>query len=1348
MEGSLEKMDITNPPKVENWHDRFGFYCAINPKITLTNKTSYYLTLIGEEAYDLLKTLCFPEQPISKDVTDLQAILIQHIKPAHFEATERAYFYNLIRKTEEPLRDFLLRLQRQASKCNFGAELPTQMRDRIISGVNDLELQKRLLQEPGLDFDRAKAILETWEDVNRAVSKPAQVVLFNNASGKRRKGNKNPPINFRPPRPSPQPLQTPTSNSNSYPGPSQSFRTNQRSFQQTPTSTNQRQRSGKCDSCGGTHLRMSCKFRHSQCFKCNRPGHIAAACRSFKSVKVHTVTEQQSEEDFQVMSVNSNKHLYHPVTFASGKTINFIIDTGSPISFLPASTFENIGLGVQIQPSSANINGVSGHSLPVQGQIRVPVQDSKSTNPIPITFIITKSGPSILGLDGLRELNVDVVLQTSTSNSQPTSLSSEIKKLIHSCSNNSGGMNVPPVTLETTETTPKFYKARPMAFGLRPAVQQGIKDLVASGILSPVQTSAWGTPIVTPLKSNGLPRICGDFRVTVNPFLKQPACTTPEVEDMLSGLRNSKIFSKIDLTNAFLQIPLAPDSKELTTIHTLWGLYQHNYLPFGLSASPGLFQQTLDNIISHLRGVRSYQDDIIVHGSTQLEHDQNLLHLLQALKHANVQINAKKSIFGVPSLRYLGYRISGQGITPDIERFKAIQLASKPTTFKELQSFMGFSQYYSRFVPSFSDLAKPLFDLLTICNQQGNDKAFTWTEQTDAAYNALINAIISNPTLKSFDIGQPSELYVDASEIALGAVLEQSGHPVLFISRRLTTAEQNYSQTQREALAIVWAVKRMHKYLFGTHFKIITDHKALEFIFNPTASITKATSAMLQRWSLDLSAYNYDIEHRPGKRIPHADYLSRFAHQETTSEDSETAMFTNPLPINRNHLIQETKLAYGPVISAVRNGWSISARRRFPKLYSQRHNLTMEADGVLLVNELTLIPPTCRQAMLNHLHLGHLGRDKMKSLSRLLCYWPTINSDIALFANDCISCKVKPRTHPNWKPWPTPFSPMQRIHADYCGPFLSRYYALIIQDSFSKFPEVFVTDHATASFSKLCFQTMFAREGIPQAIVTDNGTHFTAIELQNWLQSIGCQCVFTPPRHPCSNGQAESFVKTLKTAVAANEPTSLDELRSSIATFLLQYRNSVHPATGKTPAMLFKGRNLRTSANIDTTEVLFYRGNDNRPCQGLLIRKIGDRLFYVMDRQDGSVHRRHIDQVQITPATTHPIEHTLTHTCVEPTPLHRSGSSDYEAPRVPERSQLPVSPASRPPPAPSAALTAGPPPLVADPSSPSPRPPPVPTTVPPVVEVPAAPVQSPPHAPGSNIRRSHRQRKPPERLIL
>jgi len=1195
MEGRIEKLDVTDPDGIEDWHERFEQYVLTNADITPANKTAHYITLVGKEGYRLLKDLAYPKVVSTMDVDILRQLLEKHLRPVNFEAVERERFHNLTRKVDEPFKLFILRVQQQAARCNFGTELEVQMRDRLVAGIAHQEVKRKLLSERKLTFQIVKETLENWNDINSAMSKSSEVfaVPSRRNSDQRNSGRaafprRNPgvPRYNNQDKHSATPSRTPHPNNN---------------------------RSGRCDSCGGQHSRRTCRFRTVQCRNCNKIGHIAKVCRSkdTHAVNIQT-TDSDSEDNFKTFVVNKS-HLYKTITFENGQTKEFVLDTGSPISFIPISVFYQLGFSRRnLQPTSTTITGVSGHSLPVVGQFKAMVRlDNVCSD---IDLIITKSGPSVLGLDALRALKVNLVLHTSPSPS------SEVASLIHQSSLNRGGMKVDPIHLQT-QGDPKFLKARPIAFGLRDPVRKNLQELVAEGILKPVSSSVWATPIVTPIKPSGQPRICGDFRLTVNPNLLRTSTTTPEVEEMFHGLRGSTFFSRVDLTNAFLQIPLDEDSKQITTINTPWGLFQYQFLPFGLHVSSGIFQSVIDRILSGLQGVRAYQDDIFVFGRDKDQHDRNLLELLRILNKYNVKINARKSEFSLQRLKYLGYIVDGTGISADLDRIRALRLSPKPTTGEQLRSFLGFAQYYSKFVPNFSDVAFKLFD-------QAKMDELNWTNDMDEAYNTLMDALLNSRVLRSFQLGLPSVLVVDASQHSIGAVLEQEHHPVICISRKLSTAERNYSQIQKEALAIYWAVVRLHKYLYGTDFQIVTDHRALRYIFDPESSLSKSTTSMIQRWGLHLSAYRYTILHKPGKEIAQADFLSRFAYSEDPIPGEEQSLMTSTLPITRDKIIKETRLAYAPVLAGLRHGWSTSAKRTFPKLYARRNDLQLHADGVLSFNDKTVIPPACRAALLQHLHSGHLGRDKMISLARYICWWPSISTDIRSYARDCNRCQRKPNTHPTWTPWPIAYKPMQRVHADYCGPFLGRYWALVVEDASTKFPEVFFTTSANAEFTKRALRKFFAREGIAQVIVTDNGSHFTADHLKRWLHGIGCQIVYTPPRHPCSNGLAENFVRSLKAAISAANPTTFEDLENAAETFLLNYRNATHATTRKSPAMEFKGRLLR-SVNLDSTSVQFFRGNNTRPANGIIIGRIGDRMFHVLDQEDGTVHRRHRDQLNL-----------------------------------------------------------------------------------------------------------------------
>ncbi len=282
-----------------------------------------------------------------------------------------------------------------------------------------------------------------------------------------------------------------------------------------------------------------------------------------------------------------------------------------------------------------------------------------------------------------------------------------------------------------------------------------------------------------------------------------------------------------------------------------------------------------------------------------------------------------------------------------------------------------------------------------------------------------------------------------------------------------------------------------------------------------------------------------------------------------------------------------------------------------------------------------IIPPQLRAMILEDLQSGHMGIDKMNSLARLTCWWPEIDADITRKVNSCDQCFHKIQSQPSkWTPWPVNFEPWQRIHADYCGPFLQKYYALVVVDAFSGWSEVFYTASPNADFTVKALRKLFSREGVALTLVTDNGAHFTAQSIETWLKGIGCRHVFTAPRHPRSNGLAERFVKTLKSAMKSLNVKTYEELERQTDNFLLQYRSAIHCGKRTSPAQLFRGRKLRSAFQaILSADVAFTRGNEYRPAKGIIIRHLGERMVEILDLADGTCHRRHFDQIAIRDET-------------------------------------------------------------------------------------------------------------------
>ena len=1184
---NLENLPIDASARdVQDYIERFEIWCLTQETLWEERKVAFFLNSIGKDAYSLLKNLVYPDTPISLPLDKLRKALLQHVQPVTFEAAERSKFHMLVRNSDQQFRGFILQLQTQAAKCNFGDQLDTQLRDRLIAGINDSNLQRQLLLLEKPTFQSVRTVCEQYQDVANAMSDYKSVdsltdVLHMSSKFKQCKRRQ-----FEP----------------------------EGQFSKTNKSL------GKCGSCGQHHSRYSCKFRNSKCYNCGRIGHIKQVCRQ-KVVQITAKTDDQLtvEDSFRNLSLSVSSdtagHITQTLMNDSGHCLSFILDTGSIESLISEVNLRLFAPQAKLCNTHVCLKGITGHAVPVIGSTQLCISDDKGHHCI-CEFIVTKYGPSILGLKAMHKLEVSISLLTNTT------IQHELKRLIAQCSSASGGMKVTPINLEF-EGDPVFLKRRIIPYGMRDLVEKSIKDLCSRGILEKIDASHWATPIVTPLKADGHSvRICGDYRLTLNPKLLKQTCSTVEPEDILNTLTGSKVFSKIDLKDAYLQLPLSSESSLLTTINTPFGLFKYNFLPFGLSPSPAIFQRVIDSIIQGLNGVAVYQDDVIVHADSDDQHDDRLLKLFRKFAEVNIAINPKKCIFKVSKIQCLGYTIDANGYRPNPDKMNAIVKVQSPTNMHELRSLLGSVQYYSRFIPNFSQKAYCLFDLLSA-------KSFRWETKHETSLRHILNILQSETVLRTFSPNAKTTLITDASPFGLGAILEQNGFPIICISRRLSVAEKGYAQTQREALAVYWAVKRLHKYLFGIKFTIISDHEALKFIYNPSKSLSKSSAAMVQRWCIALSAYNYEIKHQRARTIQHVDHLSRMP-TETSDPMNEDCLLIQPLPFSRENLIQNTRKYYSTIISAIHKGWSIDKKKKYPEFYRRREELSTTPDGVLCMQDRAVIPPNLRQLVLQDMHSGHLGIDKMKSLARMSCWWPNMDIDITRTAKECTRCLHKIHSQPSqWLPWPSSTEVWQRIHVDYCGPFLGKYYALVIIDSYSKWPEVFLTDSNSAEFSKKACSRLFSREGIPSVLVSDNGSHFAAAHFTDWLKTIGCRHLFTAPRHPCSNGLAENFVRTLKSAIQSLKPSTFAQLDQGIENFLLQYRNCRHSTTNEIPSKMFKGRILRSHLQcINSSDVTFFKGNDLRPSKGVVLQNIGKRMLKILDVEDLSEHRRHIDQVR------------------------------------------------------------------------------------------------------------------------
>ena len=280
----------------------------------------------------------------------------------------------------------------------------------------------------------------------------------------------------------------------------------------------------------------------------------------------------------------------------------------------------------------------------------------------------------------------------------------------------------------------------------------------------------------------------------------------------------------------------------------------------------------MENLLSDLHHVSVYLDDILVTGSDESDHLHNLHLVLQRLDEAGLTLKKSKCKFAVPTVEYLGHIIDEHGLHPSESKVRAIRDAPTPTNVTELKSFLGLINYYHKFLPDLATLVAPLHQLLR------KDTKWMWTERQEEAFKKAKSLLHSDSLLVHYDEAKPLIVACDASSYGLGAILSHrmddgSELPVAFASRTLSSAEKRYSQLEKEALAIIFAVRKFLDHIYGRRFILYSDHKPLQYLLSEMKQIPQLASSRIQRWAITLSAYNYSIKHKPGKQLSHADAL-------------------------------------------------------------------------------------------------------------------------------------------------------------------------------------------------------------------------------------------------------------------------------------------------------------------------------------------------------------------------------------------------------------------------------------------------------------------------------------------
>lgn len=983
-----------------------------------------------------------------------------------------------------------------------------------------------------------------------------------------------------------------------------------------------------CGSCGKVHKHGECFNKDSVCGYCSFKGHSIEFCRRKKSNSQKNNNQKSNgDKNKNAKATSSNKSPSKPSTTQSNSSnvssvfihqvstnsrrkfidikinnqpITLQVDSAADISIISRDFCNK--MNIKFSPTNLQPNCASGNTVNLIGEFNCVV--TFNNNSFSSTFyVVDNENLNVFGNDLLEmfdlwdkpindfcsKIQIHQVLQQNDYISfLQSNYASCFKKSLGKCKHYKAHLNL------KENIQPPFCKFRPPPFAYQSLIEHELKRLQDIGVISPVSTSNVAAPIVAKQKKTGEIRICGDFSTGLNEALEDHKYPLPLPEDIFAKINGSTIFSHIDLSDAFLQVEMDDASKKLLIINTHIGLFQYERLSFGIKTAPTIFQELMDMLISPLENVICYLDDIFIFGRTKKIHDKALIALMNRIQDFGLHIKLEKSKFALNEIKYLGSIVNKYGLKPDPTRVEAINRMPPPSNLTELRSFLGTINFYGKFIRDMHKLRAPLDQLLQ------KNVEWNWSITHQDAFVELKNSLTSELLLTHYNPDLSIIVSADASNKGIGACIQDqmsdnSIKPLAYASRTLLKAEQNYSQIEKEGLALIFAVKKFHKFIFGRRFILQTDHKPLLAIFGSKKGIPVFTANRLQRWAVILLSYNFNIRFINTESFSYVDFLSRLINNESKLDQEfivasiklEKQIFEvvksnlNTIPVTYKQISKtySSDFSMQNLIKFISTDWkkfSATTDEAFLPFYRRRDSLSISGN-IVLFGDRVVIPASLKNRIISHLHNGHPGIVRMKSIARSYVYWPSIDNDIEHFVKTCSPCALAGKSPVKTKlhSWPLSSNPWERVHIDYAGPF-KKFHFLIIVDSFSKWPEIIKTSTTTTAKTISILSSVFARFGAPKLLVSDNGPQFTSEKFQAFCNLNCIEHIFTSPYHPMSNGQAERFVDTFKRSIKKMENDG--DIDENLDVFLKSYRSTPNSncPNESSPAEIMFNRKIRS----------------------------------------------------------------------------------------------------------------------------------------------------------------------------
>ena len=838
------------------------------------------------------------------------------------------------------------------------------------------------------------------------------------------------------------------------------------------------------------------------CEHCQRKGHLKDDCFFLHPEKIPRVQFVSND--------NLPKSLIEVTVCVNSHNAKSIIDSGATISVLSKSFCES--KAIEIVPQKGTIKLASkessfpryGTTVPItvefNGKQCTHVFEVFETSDIDLLFgldLFEVFGISITGIDvenkeELSEINTEDELETwhFIGDEQKESA---FKELIAGELTANAAIPLKQfcthplavVELNTGDSAPVYRKQHPQVpIVLNSFVTEKVTEWFESGKIEECPGSPYHTPLLVAQKMvDGVPklaRLCTDQR-GLNTQLPDVNYPLPNIKELFQNLAHSKYFTKLDLKESFLQFPLKEEHRFKTAFSWNDKLYQFVGTPFGLKHISFIFQRVISDILKKFPFALCYIDDIVVFSNSVEEHVEHVKQVLQELTRYSLKLKIEKCSFCSEKISLLGHIISHAGIQIDSEKCMQAINWNRPETGNQMQSFLGLTNYFRDFIPNYAHITAPLDDLRKV--DVISDEL--WTEKHETAFTNLKKSLLAAPILSYPDYSKPFSIASDASNNGIGAMLFQeydgTKKYVAFVSRSLSVSEKKYTTPKKELLAIVFAMKKFHPFIWGSKFILYCDNKSLSFILTQ-----KIASQCYVNWIETLANYNYVLHHISGVNNFIPDSLSRLYCAEEISNPVES---DNVRVVNQTSIASETEL-----------------------------------DG----NKRKLLIET------THL-LGHYGSEKMILKLRSLGFdWKTMETECREYAQTCHTCQMHSNPETFYQP-PVQIvasNSFDHVQVDLMGPFTKTVddneYCLVLVDVHTRFTIIRPLKTKEAGEVAQCLFGIFCEWGFPKVMQTDHGNEFDNLVLENICKFASIDKRLIAYYNPKANGMVERVIGNAK----------------------------------------------------------------------------------------------------------------------------------------------------------------------------------------------------------------------------